>query len=393
MLQRFLLCTLLSLFITAALSAQHYNPGHILVQTELNSSYWFGGNTSDGGLIFAGNHYAPGGNGLKQLLIVKTNTTDVEWQRTVDAAQIGAVKETSDGGIVIVGGVGRSTWDVMVMKLDENGGPEWQVSWPKGYRNYGEDVVETEEGSFIITGTVESYETGTMQRDIHVAKVSSQGEVLWTRQLGDEGMTEYAAGVLATSDGGALLLCTEYDGGSFSDGRARILLIRLDKDGHIKKTIRYGGKNEQLRGSSIIKKGNSYIISGEYISSDLKKWYALLMGVNRDGKVIWSKGVAPQGNAYNGKQLVATNKGYALLMHSYPLRYVYLVEFDQTWDEYSISGELLWGKGLWKLGLSGTTLFDHQFTRTGWLHDCGRNAVWILQAIHHSYRSKWQRRL
>ncbi len=143
-------------------------------------------------------------HGGQDFWIVKlSNIGLIEWQKSLggsndDNAQ--AVKQTADGGYIIVGEAFSNDGDVVgnngnvdfwVVKLSSLGDMEWQKPLGGTALDVGEDIIQTTDGGYIVAGHVGSHNTGDVSGhndlgsfDFWIAKLSSSGELLWQKALG-----------------------------------------------------------------------------------------------------------------------------------------------------------------------------------------------------------------
>ena len=148
---------------------------------------WSVQQTSDGGYILAGETYSFGA-GYADCWLVKTDLNgNMEWNKTYggslsDAAN--CVRQTTDGGYIFAGYEGegeRHDTQAIVVKTDSNGTFEWQdgflgipytpgewSDWAKAY-----SVKQTSDGGFIVVGEV-SVE-GLEGRRMYLLKTHSAG--------------------------------------------------------------------------------------------------------------------------------------------------------------------------------------------------------------------------
>ena len=118
--------------------------------------------TTDGGFIICGSTKSFG-NGFYDLYLIKTDGNGIEqWSQTF--GDIGydegtSVKQTSDGGYIITGWIqyqGNNETEIYLIKTDINGLEQWSkvigdLSYEKGF-----DVKETNDGGYVIIGEVQS---------------------------------------------------------------------------------------------------------------------------------------------------------------------------------------------------------------------------------------------
>lgn len=137
--------------------------------------------------------------------------------------QVRQLKSTSDGGVVALietnstdgdmESQNKGLYDLSIVKYSADGKTEWQRSLGgKSMESTGFGIDILEDGSYIISGSLGS-KSGDFSDvtyygdvfDIFAAKISSKGELLWTKAYGGD-KNEYANAVMATSDGGFIML-------------------------------------------------------------------------------------------------------------------------------------------------------------------------------------------
>ena len=141
------------------------------------------------------------------------------------------VQQTDDGGYIVTGSThdyGDITPNLLIIKTDAYG----DTLWSKIYKNEnsftGSYILQTNDGGFIITGKLCSYQAGCCKP--FLMKLDSNGDSLWTKTYNyspnmppcPEGS---AAVVQATNDGGYILA------GSTTDSYNGIFLIKTNSEG------------------------------------------------------------------------------------------------------------------------------------------------------------------
>ncbi len=105
-----------------------------------------------------------------------------------DERAIKAIK-THDGYVIVGEHRLSSNIDIMVIKTDNSGTILWSKLYGGTSDDYPKDVVELPDGSLIVVGHTLSFGQGL--QDIYVLKISSNGNLIWTRTIGtgdyDEG--------------------------------------------------------------------------------------------------------------------------------------------------------------------------------------------------------------
>jgi len=164
--------------------------------------------TSDGGFVMAG--YTNGyGAGLWDFYLVKVDAAgDTVWTRTYGGSygeEAFCVEETSDEGFIIAGyteSFGAGNQDFYVVRTDPTGNSLWERTYGGYDHDYAKCVKETPDGGFIIVGSTASFGAGFT--DCYIVRTDASGDTLWTRAYGGYD-DERAHSVDLTSDGGYIV--------------------------------------------------------------------------------------------------------------------------------------------------------------------------------------------
>ncbi|MFH1435488.1 MAG: hypothetical protein ABIJ56_07200 [Pseudomonadota bacterium] len=157
-----------------------------------------------------------------------------------DAAK--AIVATDDGGFLVAATTrqkSRSYDDIWLIKLDRDGGKEWEKFFPVT----GEDMIgamlKTGDGGFIIAGS--TFGKGKGQADAWIIKLDDKGEAQWEKTLGDKGM-ERAQGINPTKDGGYIV--AGYTSSKGAGGRD-VWVVKIDKKGETEWDRTFGGVKKE----------------------------------------------------------------------------------------------------------------------------------------------------
>jgi hypothetical protein len=132
--------------------------------------------TSDGGIIIAGK--ADFDNLGMHLWLIKTDESGaIQWENTFEKSSYFTtygVEETSDSGYIISGArdLRKNEWyddDIYVLKTDESGIEQWNITLDWINADYGCNVLETEKGTYIVAGY--TYSQGSGDFDIVVMEI------------------------------------------------------------------------------------------------------------------------------------------------------------------------------------------------------------------------------
>ncbi len=198
-----------------------WNVGHYVEQT------------TDGGYIITGEikYDDPELEEYKfGLWLLKTDSLgDTLWEKTYGGDNWGAldygncVRQTNDGGYIIAGTVNNRP----LIKTDENGDSIWAKSYGGGI---GHCVEQTPDGGFIIAGSISTYSTLSFLStwdNLWLVKTDANGDTTWTRDYGD-GSGDRGYYVQQTTDDGYIVVGETY---SFGAGSSDLYLLKTDSLG------------------------------------------------------------------------------------------------------------------------------------------------------------------
>lgn len=226
----------------------------------------------------------------------------IDWAKTYGASvgQSNAykVRQTSDGGYIVAGysnsGDGDLTgnhgdWDYWIMKLDSRGEIEWSKNYGGSGVDSANDVLETEDGGFLVIGHSNSTDGDVSENiggyDCWILQLNGQGELVWQKSYGgsQNDVCRYIAetkaaffGMIGFSESNDIDL-------SFNNGLQDIWLLEINSSGVIERSLTFGNKESDQAGGILPLYGDKYIISGK---KDDSGWIAM---VNGSGDVIWSR--------------------------------------------------------------------------------------------------------
>lgn len=191
--------------------------------------------TSDGGYILGGQsnsnisgdktENSRGVNGSYDYWIIKTNAVgNIQWQKTIGGESIDElhiIKQTFDGGFIVGGQSSsnisyeksencRGDFDYWILKLNENGLIEWQRTLGGTGGEYLNDIIQTNDGNFLIGGFSNSDISGDKTEnskggfDFWTLKLNPSGETLWQKTIGGSD-ADFLYSVIETTDNHYLL--------------------------------------------------------------------------------------------------------------------------------------------------------------------------------------------
>lgn len=238
--------------------------------TERADCFFDGMPAPDGGAILAGITYSMGA-GSGDFYLVRTNLYGEPIWEQAYGGNLGerawSMAGTSDGGYVLTGYCDSYTslgTDVFVVKTDSAGTPQWSRMVIAERDQQARDIAQTADGGYIIAGYADDL---NLNRDLQLVRLAADGNVLWSRVYGGDGM-DWAYAVLVDDDGGFIAAgCTERYGENSGDA----WLIKTDSLGNLLWSQAYGGDSEE-EFSNIIPYSDGFIAIGATKSWGAGDW-------------------------------------------------------------------------------------------------------------------------
>ncbi|HTF02648.1 MAG TPA: hypothetical protein VK826_01430, partial [Bacteroidia bacterium] len=223
-------------FVLACLSSNSYctiirtdSVGDTLWTRQYLSSIGCIRQTSDGGFIMVGTA------GL-----MKTDASGmVEWNYmhfvNLSVTMV-SVRQTADGGYVVCGStlIGTGNWDYYLLKTDSLGTHQWSKSYGGLYDDRGMDVIQTSDGGYIMTGYSNSFSWMNYNTDMYAVRTDSAGNYIWGSMYAGSGY-DYCYAVRQTVDGGFVLCGNTYNAANDA------CLVKINGVGSIVWSKTYGG--------------------------------------------------------------------------------------------------------------------------------------------------------
>ncbi|MBW8049826.1 MAG: T9SS type A sorting domain-containing protein [Cytophagales bacterium] len=145
----------------------------------------------DQGFIFVGWRYnidSSGNSTDSDVYLVKTDSSGImQWEQIyggVDYDLIRSIDFTSDRGYILGGttfSFGLGPYDLYLIKTDSAGNFQWQKTFGDSMRDYGNSVVTTNDGGYVLVG---ASEVSTDNYEAYIVKTDSTGNIEWERTFG-----------------------------------------------------------------------------------------------------------------------------------------------------------------------------------------------------------------
>ena len=251
--------------------------------------------TSDGGFILAGEtHSADGASSdSSHFWLIKTNSLGLEqWQSsygsstgsgstsTSNSDVAHAVRQTSDGGFILVGSsTGTEGTSVRMVRADSQGTHLWSQKLEDIPGGVGYDVAEIS-GGYIIAGSASSEDQG---RQAFLVETDASGDVQWTEFFGGS-YNDGVRSLAVAGDGGYAL------GGftwSLGAGQSDFWLLKVDSDGQQEWERAFGGVLRDAAHSVIRTSDSGFALAGwsESFRGGGRLW---VVKTDSGGRLQWS---------------------------------------------------------------------------------------------------------
>lgn len=190
--------------------------------------------TEDGGLLIGATSGSFSNN--TDFLLIRTDDQGNEmWSRTYVAEGprghefdwCNGMTGTRDGGAILTGYSDcQDVMDMHVIKTDAEGNEVWSKTLGnKPFYDFGNAVLELEDGSYFIAGTTKSIleNEEIYNNDVYLLRLDPSGEVLWEKSFGGSG-SDWASSVALAGQGEVVVAGhTNSAGSGFMD----LLLLRI----------------------------------------------------------------------------------------------------------------------------------------------------------------------
>ena len=274
--------------------------------------------TSDGGFLFVGYTWSFGN--AQQIYIVKTDFHgNIEWEKVYGGSNwdVGnAVIEVAGGGFVIAGysnspGISSGNTDVYIIKINSSGQQIWHKAYGSKvfpYHEWAYDIVETADHSLLIVGARDYY--GNKKRNNLLIKVTSNGELLWEKELVQGDQVDASAYSISYAGSGNYFICSMENSLAKPDSY-HPQITKIDVEGNIdwQRVFLADGKKYHRFNSTPTRDGGLVIIGSS--QREVSTGYdqdAFMVRIDYKGNIIWTNAYGTYDNDDWGWSVFETPK-------------------------------------------------------------------------------------
>lgn len=204
------------------------------------------------------------GNGNSDVFVVKVDSLGnpgvYSLYGGINVDRGNCIKRTTDNGYIITGftnSFGSGGYDVYLIKLDSNLTEQWSKIYGGNDWDFGNSVIQSSDGGYMICGSTYSYGNGN--EDYYIIKTNNLGDTVWTKTFGGP-KQDVANSLIETSDGAYLV--TGFSK-SLGDTLGDFYTVKIDFNGDTLWTNRFGGAQADFGNDLLESSSGYYIVCGE----------------------------------------------------------------------------------------------------------------------------------
>lgn len=152
------------------------------------------------------------------------------------------------------------------------------------YTSAQSQVISTNDGGYMVSGSGEYSATAGGLSDCRIAKLKSDGTVSWGKSIGDDRL-ERNTRIVQTSDGG-YILAAEFK--SSADQRFNFLLVKFNSTGSVSWQKAYDYSDYDCINNILLASNGDIVIAGEARSDNSLSW---VIRTNSTGDIVWQETV------------------------------------------------------------------------------------------------------
>jgi len=205
-----------------------------------------------------------------------------------------AIDNTSDGGYIICTAVSvnhpsyNSTG--YIIKMDSLGQTEWLNELPSNRAYHGRDVIQTNEGDYIVVGNWYTTSAVTNEKSAFIARYSELGDLIWIERYGGECDEDAFHSVIQKQDGGFIAVGEfEHESSDYNCdfyGYTDLWFVNLDSDGQMLAENKVGESYWESAVDVIDLYNGSYGVAGRKRHTRNKPVNAWLLKMDVSGNVL-----------------------------------------------------------------------------------------------------------
>jgi len=329
--------------------------------------------TIDGGYIIGGSTNIDSLTTNHCLLIKTDEDGALDWSKILFYGVDGiiySISQTSDSGFILTGmtrGInGHFDWDILVVKTDQNGNVQWTKDIGDSTNQSGQSIIETSDHGYILCGSL--FYNSTLY-GAPVVKLDSVGNIIWSNYYG---VNQVGNQIFETSNGDFVI-------GGTVDG-SNLSLLKINQNGNLMFNKEYQTYSLNNIVSFVPTNDNGFAIVGT--SKDPlgngSYYDFLLLKADFGGNPLWAKCYGGSGDEMGFSINVLSSGGFVLAGRSQPYN---SFDVDGCIIKTDSLGNMLAAKGFGGFGYeelhSIKSTIDSGFILTGGTNSFGNNELHV----------------
>ena len=215
---------------------------------------------------------------------LNAQTPVIEWQKSYGTSGFDHechITAANDGGYLITGTTNSpdtgTVEDILVVKINSTGAIQWQKILGGSNTDTGYSSIALADGGYIIAGATDSADGDVTvdnhgMNDLWIVKLDNSGTIVWQKTYGGSNIEfTYGDNIKATPDGGFIVVTnTESNDGDVTGhhGNQDFWVVKLDSNGEMEWQKALGGSAADFAVSITTTPDGGYITAGHTHSSD-----------------------------------------------------------------------------------------------------------------------------
>jgi len=218
----------------------------------------------------------------------------------------------------------------------QQGEMEWMKYHGGDLYNFGNAIIEQDDGGFVLIGTTKSGGAGAF--DAYLIETDASGNIQWEQTYGGSNY-DAAYDAIETSDGGIVFVGYTQ---SYGAGKQDFWMVKLKKE-EVRWKVQwmhtYGGKYNDVANAVIEKEDGGFVVAGKTKSTENGSWDYLAVETDSTGEIQWMQTYnltwGDDNNDDVCTSLIQVTNGYALA------GYTYYPIYDK-YDIVLITANIIW---------------------------------------------------
>ena len=204
-----------------------------------------------------------------------------------------AIDNTNDGGYILCTAVSvnHQSYNTTgyIIKVDSLGQTEWFNELPSNRAYHGRDIIQTNEGDYIVVGNWYTSSAVTNEKSAFIARYSESGSLIWIERYGGECDEDVFYSVIQKQDGGFILVGKfEHESSDYNCdfyGYTDLWFVNLDSDGRMLAETKIGGSYWESAVDVIYLENGFYGVAGRKRHTKNKPVNAWFLKMDSNGNI------------------------------------------------------------------------------------------------------------